>query len=180
MNCRDPAATPIVMLPSVTAEVFAMLRTSPTLHSGGATIQVVHAVDDFRFQWFPLCSDPGIGSVEVLERRQHQDWVTHNVAIVRVTLICQDSVFLQHVPRVMSTSELFRPTKLENCRFLQPGRVSAWSRCSSAANPRKGARRLPGGNASSHLRCHHTQSQAALQEAVNVSAARCSCRIAWP
>ena len=36
MNCRDPTATPSVMLPAVTAEVLAKLRTSPIFHSGGA------------------------------------------------------------------------------------------------------------------------------------------------
>ena len=35
MNCRDPTATPSVVLPSVAAEVVAMLRTPPILHSGG-------------------------------------------------------------------------------------------------------------------------------------------------
>ena len=58
-----------------------------------------------------------------LGERQHQDWVAHNVTLVHVPLIRQASAFLQHVPRVMSTSELFWPTKLEICRFLQPGRV---------------------------------------------------------
>ena len=33
---RDPTATPSVTLPSVTAEVWATLRSSPILHSGGA------------------------------------------------------------------------------------------------------------------------------------------------
>ena len=36
MNCRDPTATPGVMLPSVTAEILAKLRTTQTLHSDGA------------------------------------------------------------------------------------------------------------------------------------------------
>ena len=36
MNCRDPTATPSVMLPAVTAEVLTRLRTSPIFHSGGA------------------------------------------------------------------------------------------------------------------------------------------------
>ena len=39
-------------------------------------VQVVHVVDDFRFQWVPLSSDSSIGKVEVLKKRQHQDWVT--------------------------------------------------------------------------------------------------------
>ena len=36
MNCRDPTAAPRVVLPAVTADVLAKLRTSPILHSGGA------------------------------------------------------------------------------------------------------------------------------------------------
>ena len=34
MNCCDPIATPSVMLPEVTAEILAMLRTSSVFHSG--------------------------------------------------------------------------------------------------------------------------------------------------
>ena len=86
-------------------------------------IQIIHAVDDFRFQWAPLGTDSGIGNVEVLQKRQRQDCVAHDVTVVHVPLICQASVFLQPVPHVTSTSELFRSTKLEICRFLQPGRV---------------------------------------------------------
>ena len=35
-NCRDPTATPSVMLPPVTAEILAKLLTSPMFHSSGA------------------------------------------------------------------------------------------------------------------------------------------------
>ena len=66
INCRDPTATPSVMLPSVTAEVF-------NSSLGWRCIQVVHVVDDFCFQRISLSSDSSIGDVEVLEKRQHQD-----------------------------------------------------------------------------------------------------------
>ena len=82
MNCRDPTATPSAMLPLITAEVSAMLRTSPILRVG-ALIQIIHVVSDFRFQWVPLCSDSGVSDVEVLQKRQHQDWVTGQAAHLR-------------------------------------------------------------------------------------------------
>ena len=39
MNCCDPIATPSMMLPEVTAEILAMLRTSSVFHSGGAAFR---------------------------------------------------------------------------------------------------------------------------------------------
>ena len=46
---------------------------------------------------------------------------------------------------------------------------SACRRCTVYATPGKGARRLPRGNASSRFCSHHSQGQAALQGAINVS-----------
>ena len=136
-------------------------------------VQVVHAENDLRFQWVPLSSDSGLGNVEVLGKRQHQDWVAHDVTIVLVPLVCQASAFLKHVPRIMSTCELFWPTKQKICRFLQSGRVvhseSLFLCIVVHANPKKGVRRLPGCNTSSRLRRHHAQSQTALQGAVKIS-----------
>ena len=86
-------------------------------------IQIVHDVDDFCFQWVPLRSDSGVGDIEILQKRQHQDWVTHNVTIVHVPLICQASVFLQRVLRVVGTGELFLAAKLEVGSFLHSGCV---------------------------------------------------------
>ena len=89
--------------------------------------------------------------------------MTHVVTIVHVPLIRQPSVFLQRMPWVMSTGELCWATKLEVCRFLQCGRVVCLQSlflCTVVhANPRKGARRLPCGNAFSRLCCHHAKAR---------------------
>ena len=54
---------------------------------GWRCIQIVYVVDDFCFQRISLSSDHVVGDVEILEKKQHQDWVTHDVAIVHVPLI---------------------------------------------------------------------------------------------
>ena len=104
-------------------------------------VQIIHVVDDFCFQWVPLRSDSGDDD-EVLQQRQHQDWVAHDVTVVHVPLI---------------SAKLFRPTKPENCRFLQPGcvvRLQTLFLCRIVhANPMKGPPCLPCGNASSCLSC---------------------------
>ena len=89
-------------------------------------------MDDFRFQWVPFSSDPGIGNIEVLQKGQHQDVVAHDVTVA--PLIRQACVFLQRVPRVMSTGELFWATKLEVCQPCNLAAWSAWSCCSPAGS----------------------------------------------
>ena len=42
----------------------------------------------------PLSSDPGVGNVEALKKRKHQDWVTHDVTVFHVPVVRQASVFL--------------------------------------------------------------------------------------
>ena len=106
MNCRDPTATPSVMLPSVTAEVFGHVPHVTNSPLKWRCIQIVHVVNDFCFQWVPLRSDSGVGDVEILQKRQHQDWVAHDVTVFHVPLIRQASVFLQHVLGIMGTSVL--------------------------------------------------------------------------
>ena len=109
----------------------------------------------FCFQWVPLRSDPGVGDVEVLQKRQHQDCVAHGVTVVHVPLVRQAHVSPQRVPRVMSTSELFWPTKQEICQFLQSGRVVRLesftpiqgrvpAACCAAVLPRVSAATMPG------------------------------------
>ena len=98
MNCRDPTATPSAMLPSVTAGVFACAPARAASRSFMA--------NDFCVQWVPLCSGSGVGDVEILQERRHQDRVTHNVAVIRVPLIRQASAFLHRVLRVVGTDKL--------------------------------------------------------------------------
>ena len=71
MNCRDPTATPSVMLPAVTAEVFGHAPNVANCPPGWPFIQIVHVADDFCYQWVPLRSDSGVGDIEVLEKKQH-------------------------------------------------------------------------------------------------------------
>ena len=47
-------------------------------------VQVVHVVDDFRWQRVPFSTDSDIGNIEVLQKRQHQDRVTHDVTVIHV------------------------------------------------------------------------------------------------
>ena len=69
MNCRDPTAT---------SECDATVG-----NCGGFG----HGPNVANYP-LGLSSDSGIGDVEFLQRRQHQDWVTHkNVTVVHVPLI---------------------------------------------------------------------------------------------
>ena len=111
IKCRGPTATPSVMLPAVTVETLAVLCTSPSLHSR----------DDFRFMWVSLCSNYGIGDVELLQVRRHQDRVTQNVTVVYVPQVRQaPHLFLQRTPRMANFS---RPPnwKLESVCILLAG-----------------------------------------------------------
>ena len=56
-------------------------------------------------------SAPGVGDVEFLQERRHQDRVTYNVTIVHVPLICQAPVCLQRVLRVVGSSKLLQAAK---------------------------------------------------------------------
>ena len=98
--------------------------------------------------------------------------MTQDVTVIH-SVVGQASVLLQRMPWVMSTGELFWPTKLGICRFLQSDRAvrmeSLFLCRVGHAKPRNCARHLPCCNASSRLRCHHAQSQAALQGTLNVS-----------
>ena len=60
MNCRGPAATPSVVLP--TGHVMHVTK-SPLRR---CCTRVVHVVDDFRFLWVSFCSNFGVGVVEFL------------------------------------------------------------------------------------------------------------------
>ena len=62
-------------------------------------IQVVHVVDGFCFLGVPLRSDFGVGNVDVLQKKYHQDRVTHDVAVIHVPQVSQASVFLQRMRR---------------------------------------------------------------------------------
>ena len=57
------------LLPAVTVETLAMFCTSPTSPLGWRCIQIIHVLNDFCVQWVPLCSDPGVGDVEVLAEK---------------------------------------------------------------------------------------------------------------
>ena len=174
MNRRDPTATPSVMLPSLTAEVLAKLRTSPIFPLRRCCIQVVHIADDLCFQWGPLRSDSDIGNVEVVQKGQHQDWVTHDVTVVTVPLIRQASVLLQRVLRIMGTGVF---SGHPSWKFADSCNLAAWSvcnHCSSAESftPIQGRGPPLAGQRcflSSRLCCHHSKGLAALQVAVNVS-----------
>ena len=63
-------------------------------------IQVVHVADDFCFLVVPLLPDFGVGDVEFLQERRHQDRVTHGVAVMHVPQVCQASFLLQRFLRV--------------------------------------------------------------------------------
>ena len=85
MNCRDPTATPSVMLPSVTAEVLAMLRASPMLHSGDAasrsfTKKLTSVSSGFR-------SAPTLPLATSKSCRKGSTKVVHDVTVVHVPLI---------------------------------------------------------------------------------------------
>ena len=114
---------------------------------GWRCIQIVHVLDDVRFHWVPLRSDSGSGNVEVLKKRLHQDSVTQDVTVIHLAVVRQASVLLQRMPWVMSTGELFWPTKLGICRFLQSDRAvrmeSLFLCRVGHAKPRKGARHGP-------------------------------------
>ena len=110
---------------------------------GWRCIQIVHVLDDVRFHWVPLRSDSGSGNVEVLKKRLHQDSVTQDVTVIHLAVVRQASVLLQRMPWVMSTGELFWPTKLGICRFLQSDRAVRMSRCSSAESVTPSQGRVP-------------------------------------
>ena len=78
---------------------------------GWRCIQTIHVVDDFRFQWVPLCP-VALATSKSCRKRKHQDWATHDVAVVHVPLIRQASAFLQRV-LVMGAGELAWATMLE-------------------------------------------------------------------
>ena len=89
MNCRDPTATPSVMSNISDCRGFGQAPHVADSPLGWRCLQVVHVVSDCCFQWVPLRSDSGVGDVECLQGRRHQDRATHNVTIVHVPLICQ-------------------------------------------------------------------------------------------
>ena len=108
-------------------------------------------VSNFCFQWVPLCSDSGVGDGEILQKRQHQDWVTDDVTVVHVPKVRQASVRLQHMLRVMGTSKLFlghQAGSVLTAISLQGLLADGCSSTRVDANPGKGARRLPRGDAS--------------------------------
>ena len=111
MNCRDPTATSRVMLPSVTAEVLAMFRTSPILHSSGAASKSFTLLMTSVFSGFR--SDSGVGDTQILQKKQHLGWVAHDVTTVYVPMIRQASASLHRMLRVVGTCELFWAAKLE-------------------------------------------------------------------
>ena len=100
---------------SVTVEMLAMFCTPRILHSGGA------ASKSFT-KWMTSVSS-GFRSAPTLQKRQHQGWVTHDVTVVHVPLICQASFFVQRVPRVVGSGKLLRAAKLEVGCFLHSGCV---------------------------------------------------------
>ena len=111
MCCRGPTATPIVVQTLGDCGDFGQLCTSRVLHSGGA------ASSSFT------CSDSGVGDIEFLQERRHQDRETHDVAIIHMPQVCQASVFLQRVLRVVCSGKLLRAAKLEVGSFLHSGCV---------------------------------------------------------
>ena len=60
-----------------------------------------------------LCSNSVVGSIKFLQVGRHQDGVTEDVTIVDVPLICQATIFLWGVSRVISSDVLCRPTQLK-------------------------------------------------------------------
>ena len=129
MDCRDPTATPSVMPPAVTAEVLARLRTSPIFLSGGCCVQVVHIVNDLSvFIGFRSAPNSGIGNVEFLQKRQHQDWMAHDVTVVHVPLICQASILLQRTLRIMGSGVFFMGSPAGS--FADSRSLAEWSACS--------------------------------------------------
>ena len=113
MYRRGPTVTPSVMLPAVAVETLATFCTSPVLHSG-ATSRPFTLWMTSVFRRFRSAPTFGVGDVTFLWIGGHQDRVTHDVTVIFV---------LQCVSRVVGTSKLLQATRLEVCRFLQPGRV---------------------------------------------------------
>ena len=68
---------------------------------------------DLCFLGDPLRSDFGVVDVKVLQEGRYQDRVTHDVAVIHVSQVCQASVFLQRTMRVVGTGKLLRSAKLE-------------------------------------------------------------------
>ena len=84
------------------------------------------------------------------------------------------------MPWVLSTSELFLARQAGNLPIpaIWPHGPLGVAVRVVHANPWKGARSLPGGDASARL-CHHSKGQAALQRTINVSLLRPSILGHW-
>ena len=94
-NDRGHTATLSVVLPAVTVETVASFRTSSILPFGRCCIQVSHETDDFRFLRVSFRSNFGIGVIEFVQVKRHQDGVTHDVTIIHVPKVRQTSLLLQ-------------------------------------------------------------------------------------
>ena len=103
MNCRDPTAT----------GGFGQAPHVANFPPRRCCVQVVHIVNYFCFQWVPLRSNFGVGDVKFLQEGRHQDRVTHDVAVIHVPQVCQASIFLQCMLRVVGIGKLFWAAKLE-------------------------------------------------------------------
>ena len=118
MYGRGPTATPSDASSSGCGDFGHVLHVAdPPLKR--RCIQVIHAVDDFCFLWVPLRSDFGVGDVEFLQARRHQDWVTQNVTIVHVPKVRQASILLQHAPRIVGSGEFLWATQQKSGCLLQ-------------------------------------------------------------
>ena len=97
-------------------------------------IQIVHVADDLGFLRVPLRSHVGVGNVEFLQVGRHQDWMVENIATVHVPQVRQSSIFLQRVPWLVGSSEVFWTHLREIGGFLLSGRVIC-RRSTSAGSP---------------------------------------------
>ena len=76
-------------------------------------------------------SNFGIGDLEFLQVRRHQDRVTQNVAVVHVPQVRQASVFLQRVLRVVGSGDFSGPP---NWKLAVSCSLTAWSACKRCAS----------------------------------------------
>ena len=72
---RGATATPSVVHPAVTVDTEASFRASVNFPFRRSSIQVFHAVDEFRFLRVSFCSNFGVGVIKSVQVGRHQDRV---------------------------------------------------------------------------------------------------------
>ena len=73
-----------------------------------------------------LCSNFSVGCVERMQMEKHQDGVTQDVTATKAPEICKAYVFLQGMPWVVCSDELFQASKLKVVDTMHSAALFIW------------------------------------------------------